>query len=1115
MDSRDDTTLGSASQSAATAIEQNDSSSSPHIDKADTEMTFYSTRDEGQKIGETTTFTPALTLAPFSSTATTTEQNDSPSSPQFDDPNMSFYSTSDEGQFGETTTTATTPALTPAPFSSTQFATTATKQNDNSLSPQIDKANTDLIATTTDQNDSSSSPQIDKADTDLSFYSSRVEGQTGTLAPSTSLSQASTLIGGSSTDQTYGTQVSVDELSGNRPQLAYPPPVRRRSQSQSNDQAQSATTSPPAAQNTSTKVFHAPTPASSAALQGYRPSSQYSQDLYRVPTAQTPQSQLSRPQSQLSRISGNIPALSPGTFGERWNSDPSSSYTPQQYTAPLQQSAPTTPSMYPGMPPQLYGPSQNGITPQPHPSGPIQPFVPPSVPPKSYVFPNVPTQQASWSIYEGSHQQFGPHSAPHSAPAQLYRHLPGAPTPQDQPIYAGVSPPVISQTTGSPFGQAVPFRKPFSASPYSQPTAHSRRNSIAQTASPQKSRKASGFVASDPFRVTHRNEKVDASPDVQTFDEIETAGPSSGPTPAKPSRSGSLPIMPFQSKYTETPQQFTPHSLPNMTPQAQSIYMGSPQQFTPQSHGLPLQAQSAPVGTLQQFTPQSYGLPPQAQSIHAGTPQQFTPQSYGIPPQAQSIHAGTPQQFIPPSQSYSTSNAPRPQTSQSIYAGTPQQSIPQSTPSQFYGSPNAPTPQAQSIHTGTPQPSRMSGSFAGAPNVPPTPSNSTSQAIRPRRTGSFVANDPFRMSSGAKDDAPSNFDEISTAGSSPVPKFTQGMVPPSQPTFGGYNGYYPGTTPPAGAYGQSPFSGAYPPFYGSPLWYQPEIRHSRSRPVFAYANVPLPDVPATQIPITQSSWSPILTPPSPFIPPLPEDDASLYRQTEDTSTVSSIHHSPIIMPNVDYTTPPVVRPSSPSSSPSSSQDMPFYQHGPWMGASQSPYGPYQYPVERTSIFSRLGRLFRGSNRAHRIYPLANPQPFTAIYPPPFTQPFTVIPPPMDPDINWHEVVVKIAPEQLYLLFLLRLPSLYFSRVARIFEEAEMTLSEIKKMALETTSQGLTQDEIQTAMESSSVPTAYKRLTSTWEFFIDSVMREWKTFNIISVLLLSYVTFNCLYCFFQT
>jgi hypothetical protein len=88
-------------------------------------------------------------------------------------------------------------------------------------------------------------------------------------------------------------------------------------------------------------------------------------------------------------------------------------------------------------------------------------------------------------------------------------------------------------------------------------------------------------------------------------------------------------------------------------------------------------------------------------------------------------------------------------------------------------------------------------------------------------------------------------------------------------------------------------------------------------------------------------------------------------------------------------------------------------------------------------------------------------------------------------------------------------------VAQIFEEADMSLPEIKKMALETASQGLQHErEIEMAFESTSVPPAYKRLTSTWKAFVDSVMREWKTFNIISILLLMYVSpiFSSYACF---
>ena len=434
------------------------------------------------------------------------------------------------------------------------------------------------VATTTEQNDSSSSPQIDKADTNLSFESTRNDGQIGETTtfipaptPSSPLSFtpasppfSSTLISEVPMEQTYGTH----ELSENKTQLAYPPsdgtdasrlpplvPVRRPSQYQPNDQTHLATTSPPVAQNTSSKVSYAPTPASSAAPQDYQLPSQYSQELYRVPTVQTPQ-------IRSSRTSDNI-------YAPKMPGESSPSLISQQDTTPLQQSVPTTPSMYSGIPSQSYGLSQGVVTPQPHSSGPTQPFIPPA--------PSI-TPQTSQSIYEGTHQRL----VPQSAPTQLYR-LPGTPMPRDQSIYAGVSQPFISQTFGSPFGH-VPSHKPFPASPYSHPTASSRDNSIAQTTSPQTFRKTEGFVANDPFRVSHRNEKVDSPSDGLTFDDIPMARSPSGPAPSKPSRSYSLPSMPSQSRYAGTPQHFTSHSLPNiLTPQAQSTHAGTPQQFIPQS----------------------------------------------------------------------------------------------------------------------------------------------------------------------------------------------------------------------------------------------------------------------------------------------------------------------------------------------------------------------------------------------------------------------------------------------------------------------------------------------------------------------------------------------------
>ncbi|KAF8147983.1 hypothetical protein B0H34DRAFT_679922 [Crassisporium funariophilum] len=97
------------------------------------------------------------------------------------------------------------------------------------------------------------------------------------------------------------------------------------------------------------------------------------------------------------------------------------------------------------------------------------------------------------------------------------------------------------------------------------------------------------------------------------------------------------------------------------------------------------------------------------------------------------------------------------------------------------------------------------------------------------------------------------------------------------------------------------------------------------------------------------------------------------------------------------------------------------------------------------------------------------------------------------------------PRQIYLHLLLRLPYLYFSRVTRIFEEAKMSMPEIKKMALEATSHWKDPAKEMPKVwnfEPKSASTPYENLQRSWASFIDSLMREWKTLNIISVLLLS-------------
>jgi len=90
---------------------------------------------------------------------------------------------------------------------------------------------------------------------------------------------------------------------------------------------------------------------------------------------------------------------------------------------------------------------------------------------------------------------------------------------------------------------------------------------------------------------------------------------------------------------------------------------------------------------------------------------------------------------------------------------------------------------------------------------------------------------------------------------------------------------------------------------------------------------------------------------------------------------------------------------------------------------------------------------------------------------------------------------------MYLHLLLRLPSLYFTRVARIFDEGDMTLHEIAALAHapESHNQGYLNIG---AKEPSSPTSPFWNLRVTWEAFISSLLEEWKTLNIVSVLLLS-------------
>lgn len=118
-------------------------------------------------------------------------------------------------------------------------------------------------------------------------------------------------------------------------------------------------------------------------------------------------------------------------------------------------------------------------------------------------------------------------------------------------------------------------------------------------------------------------------------------------------------------------------------------------------------------------------------------------------------------------------------------------------------------------------------------------------------------------------------------------------------------------------------------------------------------------------------------------------------------------------------------------------------------------------------------------------------------------------------------IIDTIPRQVYLYLMLCIPYMYFSRVANIFEEAELSLPRIKRGIIEAAykERELGHSEIDNPtpagagiaahihrawrFEAPSTPSiAYFNLQKSWETFVDSLMSEWQTLNIISVLLMS-------------
>ncbi|KZV76569.1 hypothetical protein PENSPDRAFT_645993 [Peniophora sp. CONT] len=127
----------------------------------------------------------------------------------------------------------------------------------------------------------------------------------------------------------------------------------------------------------------------------------------------------------------------------------------------------------------------------------------------------------------------------------------------------------------------------------------------------------------------------------------------------------------------------------------------------------------------------------------------------------------------------------------------------------------------------------------------------------------------------------------------------------------------------------------------------------------------------------------------------------------------------------------------------------------------------------------------------------------------------------EPLLDLGKILLVSFPQELYMLLLLRLPRFYHSRVAKVFEDAELSTPDIIRIYTttaqvwqerQTSRNGQHPKRINIAKlpvpswnatagsDASDVTPAMAAFKDSWEDFISSLLQEWNTLNIISALL---------------
>ncbi|TFK70817.1 hypothetical protein BDN72DRAFT_838491 [Pluteus cervinus] len=116
--------------------------------------------------------------------------------------------------------------------------------------------------------------------------------------------------------------------------------------------------------------------------------------------------------------------------------------------------------------------------------------------------------------------------------------------------------------------------------------------------------------------------------------------------------------------------------------------------------------------------------------------------------------------------------------------------------------------------------------------------------------------------------------------------------------------------------------------------------------------------------------------------------------------------------------------------------------------------------------------------------------------------------PRAPEVKKAKLTWKTLPVQLYLHTLLRLPDMYWNRLDRIFRDADdeaassSTPSLLGLGDLTALSASVSMGGAGLGGESEEDFTHSPRFASAWESFVESLIKEWETLNVVAALLLS-------------